>query len=72
MNMPTHEPLTLNNDEFAVLTELLEAARVELLVEIRHTHHRNYRDYLRRRLTVLERLLEQVNQPQHRSTEHAA
>jgi len=72
MNAPTHEPLSLSSDELAILTELLEAGRVELLVEIRHTHHRNYRDYLRKRLALLERLLETVSHPEHRGTEHAA
>jgi hypothetical protein len=72
MNAPNHELLSLSSDELVILTELLEAGRVELLVEIRHTHHRNYRDYLRKRLTVLEGLLEHVSHPEHRSTEHAA
>ena len=72
MNTPTHELLSLSSDELAILTELLEAGRVELLVEIRHTHHRSYRDYLRKRLTVLEGLLEHVSHPGHQGTEHAA
>lgn len=72
MNAPTHEPLSLSSDELAVLTELLEAGRVELLVEIRHTHHRNYRDYLRKRLTLVERLIETVSHPEHQGTQHAA
>jgi len=71
MNEPIHEPLSLSSDELAILTELLEAGRVELLVEIRHTHHRNYRDYLRKRLGVIERLLELVSHPEHRAA-HAA
>jgi len=71
MNELTHEPLSLGSDELAILTELLEAGRVELLVEIRHTHHRNYRDYLRKRLAVIERLLELVSHPEHRAA-HAA
>ena len=71
MNAPTPETLSLSSDEISVLTELLEAARVELLVEIRHTHHRNYRDYLRKRLALLEGLLETVIQA-HRGAQHAA
>jgi len=62
MNAPGNWPLSLNEDELAILTELLEAARTELLVEIHHTHHRNFRDYLRKRLNVLEGLLERVGQ----------
>ncbi len=72
MNAPTHEPLNLTSDELAILTELLEAGRVELLVEIRHTHHRNYRDYLRKRLILLEGLLETISHPQRQGTAHAA
>lgn len=72
MNASTHEPLSLSSDELAVLTELLEAGRVELLVEIRHTHHRNYRDYLRKRLSLLERLLETVSHSEDRDAQHAA
>lgn len=72
MNAPTHEFLSLSNDELAILTELLEAARVELLVEIRHTHHRNYRDYLRKRLTLLERMVELVSHPEHRASAASA
>ena len=72
MNTPTHELLSLSSDELAILTELLEAGRVELLVGIRHTHHRNYRDYLRKRLLVLEGLIEHVSHPERHGTEHAA
>ena len=72
MNVPTQELLSFSGDELAILTELLEAGRVELLVEIRHTHHRNYRDYLRKRLTLLERLIETVSHSEHRVTGHAA
>jgi len=72
MNAPTHEPLSLSSDELAILTELLEAGRTELLVEIRHTHHRNYRDYLRKRLALLEGLLETVSHSEHQGTQHAA
>jgi hypothetical protein len=58
MNATTHEPLNLNGEEFAILTELLESERAKLLVEIRHTHHRAFRDELRRRLTLVEDLVE--------------
>ncbi len=72
MNAPTLEILSLSSDELAILTELLEAGRIELLVEIRHTHHRSYRDYLRKRLALLERFLETVSHPRYCGTEHAA
>jgi hypothetical protein len=42
MNATTHEPLNLNGEEFAILTELLESEHAKLLVEIRHTHHRAF------------------------------
>lgn len=58
MNATTHEPLNLNSEELAILGELLESAYTKLLVEIRHTHHRVYRDDLRHRLTLLEGLIE--------------
>jgi hypothetical protein len=56
MNATTHEPLNLAGEELAILAEMLEAARARLLVEIRHTHHRAFRDELRHRLTLVESL----------------
>ncbi len=58
MNATTLEPLNLDTEERATLTELLEEARTKLLVEIRRTDHRRFRDELRQRLTLVERLLE--------------
>ena len=58
MNETTHEPLKLPGEELAVLAELLETARAKLLVEIRHTDHRAFRDELRHRLTLVENLIE--------------
>jgi hypothetical protein len=54
------QSLELATDEFAVLSELLESERCRLLVEIRHTDHRSYRDELRQRLTLVEKLVERV------------
>ena len=48
----------LTGEALTVLRELLESERSRLLVEIRHTDHRSYRDELRHRLEVVERLLE--------------
>ncbi len=56
MNAPA-EPLALSSEEHAILAELLESEQAQLLVEIRHTHHRAYRDELRRRLDLVEKLL---------------
>ncbi|MBZ5623445.1 MAG: hypothetical protein LAQ69_32690 [Acidobacteriia bacterium] len=58
MNSTTHELLNLSSEELAILAELLESARTRLLVEIRHTAHRAYRDELRHRLVVVEGLVE--------------
>ena len=57
MNQTTHEPLHLTGEELAILSELLETAHTNLLFEIRHTDHRSYRDVLRRRLELMERLI---------------
>jgi hypothetical protein len=54
---PSHEPLTLSSEELAILTELLESERSRLLVEIRHTDHRAYRDALHHKLDVVEELV---------------
>jgi len=58
MDATAHEPLHLSTEELEILAELLEGARDKLLVEIRHTHHRSYRDELRHRLALVEGLLE--------------
>jgi hypothetical protein len=58
MNTTTHELLNPNSEELAVLVELLESERAKLLIEIRHTHHRSFRDELRHRLALVEGLLE--------------
>jgi len=57
MNQTTHEPLHFTSEELAILSELLESAHANLLVEIRHTDHRSYRNELRRRLELVERLI---------------
>ncbi|HEY1496390.1 MAG TPA: hypothetical protein VGF49_17680 [Candidatus Solibacter sp.] len=56
MNPAMQQSLNLTSEEFAILSELLESARIKLLVEIRHTHHRAYRDELRHRLDLVEGL----------------
>jgi hypothetical protein len=49
--------LNLTGEERTVLRQILEAEQARLLVEIRHTDHRAYRDELRRKLASVERLL---------------
>ena len=63
MNTTTHEPLNLNDEERALLEELLESVSTKLLVEIRRTDHRVYRDELRHRLTLVEALRERCRHP---------
>jgi len=52
--------LKLAGEDLEVVDELLESERSRLLVEIRHTDHRIYRDELRHRLDIVERLLEKA------------
>jgi len=58
MNAIANEPLNLNSEELAVMGELLESERTKLLIEIRHTCHRAFRDELHRRLALVEELAE--------------
>jgi hypothetical protein len=58
MNATTHEPLNLGGEELAIVAELLESERAQLLIEIRHTDHRAYRDELRHRLAIVEGVAE--------------
>jgi hypothetical protein len=63
--METVKPLyfQLAGEELTVLNELLESERLRLMVEIRHTDHRAFRDELRHRLEVVEHLLEDIQIP---------
>jgi hypothetical protein len=61
MNATTHESLHLSGEEREVLAELLETARARLLIEIRHTDHRAFRDELRQRLTLVESLADRCH-----------
>ncbi len=56
---PATISLNLAGEELAVLHGLLETEQARLLVEIRHTDHRSFREDLRRRLEIVERLIEQ-------------
>ncbi len=64
MNPAMQQSLNLTSEEFAILSELLESARIKLLVEIRHTHHRAYRDELRHRLDLVEGLGTRLGLPE--------
>jgi hypothetical protein len=54
--------LTLNSTEAAVLREVLTSHLAALRVEIGHTDHREFREMLRRRDEVLERIVAQLSQ----------
>jgi hypothetical protein len=58
MDPTTHGLFKVSSQELAILVELLESERAKLLVEIRHTDHRAFRDELRCRLTLVEGLVE--------------
>jgi hypothetical protein len=62
MDAVTHEPLNLDSEAVAIVSELLRSENARLLVEIRHTHHRVFRDELRHRLEVVEALVERCRQ----------
>jgi hypothetical protein len=62
MEPVTPMSISVESEDLALLKELLDSERDRLLVEIRHTDHRNFRDQLRRRLTVVERLMEHCRQ----------
>lgn len=53
----------LPGEELVVLNELLQSERSRLMVEIRHTDHRAFRDELRHRLEIVEHLLEETEIP---------
>jgi hypothetical protein len=72
MDMADAERLNLGGEQLAILAELLESERTRLLVEIRHTDHRSYRDQLRSRMNVVEQLLDRVFRSRSESTEAAA
>jgi hypothetical protein len=58
MNETSELAQNLNSEELAILAGLLAAERDRLLVEIRHTVHRKYRDQLRERITIVLNLLD--------------
>lgn len=57
MNATTQHSLDLSDEELLLLRDLLENAHTRLMIEIRHTDHRSFREDLRLRLTLLEGLL---------------
>jgi uncharacterized membrane protein YebE (DUF533 family) len=60
MNPTVNAPVTFSSEELALLAELIASERTKLLIEIRHTDHRSYRDQLSRRLELLEALAKHI------------
>ena len=58
MSSPARELLSAATEEFELLAELLESERTKLLIGIRHADHRAFRDILRHRLALVEKLIE--------------
>jgi hypothetical protein len=54
------EAPTLSDAEWALVVELLERERYELPSEIHHTRTSSFRDQLRERLVLVERLLSRL------------
>jgi len=50
----------LTEEEWDLMIELLDRKRSELLIEIRHTRTRDFRDQLRKRLDLVEQLLQRL------------
>jgi hypothetical protein len=60
--------LSLSSEEIEIISELLENGRDKLLVEIRRTDHRVFREELRHRLAVVENVLERTRSLRERAT----
>ena len=57
MDTVVNDHLDLSHEELGILTELLESERTKLLVEIRRTDNRGFREELRHKLALTEGLL---------------
>lgn len=57
---PTSEFPDFSGEELTLLAEVLDAEQARLLVGIRHTFHREYRDELHRRLDLVTRLIKRL------------
>jgi hypothetical protein len=56
---------TLSDAEWRLVVELLKREQTHLPIEIHHTTTRSFRDQLKERLEVVERLLTRLNPPTH-------
>ena len=55
--------LELTQDEALLVREILQARWEDMLKEVRHTDHREFREFLRRRTETLEQLLDRLSEP---------
>lgn len=62
MNASVRHPPTLNEQEWALVIELLEREQSELRPEIHHTNNSVYREQLRGRKRMVESLLTRLRQ----------
>ena len=60
MDTSSDVSLSLSGEELTTIAELLDAEQSRLLVEIRHTDHRSFREELRRRLSKIEQLIDRA------------
>ena len=59
MPVEPHDP-ALSETEWAIILELLIRERRDLPIEIHHTSARRYREELRERLAVIEKVIERL------------
>jgi hypothetical protein len=52
--------LTFEDEEIQVLEQLLKGDHSRLFLEIAHTDHRDYRDYLKKREDILNSILGKI------------
>lgn len=62
------ESISLSGEDRALLTRILESRQNALLVEIRHTSHRAFRDELREQFRHIQNLLDRITNPQEKET----
>lgn len=55
--------IELSDEQAVMVREILEARWTELLKEIRHTDHREFREMLRARAAALEQVVAQLEVP---------
>ncbi len=72
MNPTVQKAQDLTEGEAAILAEVLEFERAKLMIGIRHSVHRAFRDELRHRLDLVESLMARFGSAKNLSGEAAA